>query len=107
MPPDAASIARYAKQRRLQGGREGWPKADADAALKARPGRGIFIAIPKTSLNLRLRKCAVAGNLVRLSCIRETSDMGMVVPTNSKGNDHFKARQSIPNIALAVVHPGP
>jgi|ERR1700730_8174529 hypothetical protein len=66
MPPDAASIARYAKQRRQHGGREGCPKADADAALKARPGRVIFIAIPKTSLNLRLRKCAAAGDLVRL-----------------------------------------
>jgi hypothetical protein len=43
MPPDAASIARYAKQRRQYGGREGCPKADADAALKARPGRVIFI----------------------------------------------------------------
>jgi hypothetical protein len=40
MPPDAASIARYAKQRRQHGGREGCPKADADAALKARPARG-------------------------------------------------------------------
>src|ERR1700676_5267514 len=71
MPPDAASIARYAKQRRQHGGREGCPKADADAALKARPGRVIFIAMPKTSLNLRLRKCAAAGDLV-------------LVPTNSK-----------------------
>jgi hypothetical protein len=43
MPPDAASIARYAKQRRQYGGREGCPKADADAALKARPGQVIFI----------------------------------------------------------------
>ena len=37
MPPDAANIARYAKQRRQYSGREGCPKADADAALKARP----------------------------------------------------------------------
>ena len=43
MRPDAANIARYAKQRRQYGGREGCPKADADAALKARPGRVIFI----------------------------------------------------------------
>src|SRR5206468_1498052 len=38
MPPDAASIARYAKQQRQYGSREGCPKADADAAFCLSPG---------------------------------------------------------------------
>jgi len=56
--------------------------ADADAALKG-SASGAYIS--KTGLNLRLRKCAIAGDLARLSC----------VPADSKGNDHHEARRHL------------
>src|SRR6267142_4783487 len=66
MPPDAASIARFAKQRRQYGGREGCPKADADAALKARPGRVIHA---KDNATRRQASCTARNLVVTFTCL--------------------------------------